>query len=99
MPASLIRRKIMNRDLKPIIIAVIIAALFFVVASLPVSLIGCGARGLLAILIAIVAGVLAIAVAFRGLKGRVSGEEESVWWILCALILAMPAVYLVSSEV
>jgi len=80
---------------KHVMIPAIMPFIFFGIASLPVELFGCRVRGLTAALVAIVAGILGIVAAVRALLGRVRGEANSSWWMASALILALPAVYVV----
>jgi len=72
-----------------------VPAIFFVVASLPVELLGCRNRGLIAALLAIAAAILGIVAAVKGLIGKVRGDSNSFLWMVSALILAIPAIYIV----
>jgi hypothetical protein len=85
----------MKKIAKHVIIPVLVAAVFFVVVSLPVELLGCRNRGLIAALMAIIAGMLGIAAAVKALMGRVRGDEKSFLWMASALILAIPAIFIV----
>ena len=80
---------------KHVMIPAMMPFIFFGIASLPVDLFGCRVRGLLAALIAIAAGILGIGAAVRALLGRARGEANSSWWMASALILALPAIYVV----
>ena len=73
----------------------LIVALFFGVAFLPVELIGCRNRALIAVFLALGSGVLGIASAVRGIIGRVRNEPRTVLWVISALILSVPALYIV----
>ena len=73
----------------------LVPAIFFVVVSLPVDLLGCRNRGLIAALMGIIAGILGIVAAVRALMGRVRGDENSSFWMASALILAIPAIFIV----
>jgi len=70
------------------ILPAIVPALFFVVAAIPVQVLGCRTRGR-------VAGMIALAglgAAIMGVKGRRRGDSDPGWWIVSSLILAIPAV-------
>jgi hypothetical protein len=85
----------MTKITKHIIFPLILPALFFVVAALPVELLGCRNRGLIAALLAIASGMLGIVAAVKGLIGKVRGDAYSFLWIVSALILIIPAVFIV----
>jgi hypothetical protein len=85
----------MKKITKHIAIPLILPIVFFVVASLPVELLGCRNRGLIAALFALAAGILAIILAVRALIGKVRGDTNSFWWMATALILAIPTIYFV----
>ena len=85
----------MRKITKHIIIPLIVAAIFFVVASLPVELLECRNRGLIAPLLPIAAGILGIVAAVKALMGKVRGDSNSFLWMASALILAIPAIFIV----
>ena len=85
----------MRNITKHIIIPLIPAVIFFVVASLPVEFLGCRNRGLIAAILAISAGMLGVVAALRALTGKVRGDSNSFLWMTSALILAIPAIYIV----
>ncbi len=89
----------MKKIAKHIIIPALVAAIFFVVASLPVELIGCRNRGLIAVLLAIAAGILGIVAAVNALMGKVRGDANSSLWMASALILAIPAIFIALSAI
>lgn len=67
--------------------------LFFAVALSPVEWLGCRNRGLLAVIIALLAALLGVGCAAMALRSRLTGRAtEGPWWALSALILALPAV-------
>ena len=82
---------------KHAVIPAILPLIFFAIASLPVELLGCRNRGLLAVIVAIAAGVLGIAAAVKALIGRVREDANSSFWMVSALILAIPAIFIVLS--
>ncbi len=75
-----------------ILLPVILTIAFFGVAFSPVSLLGCRTRGLLAFGLALASGILAILAALRAIRRRLKGDRESVWWIVTALLCAVPVV-------
>ena len=85
----------MKRILNHIIIPVMMSVLFFVVASTPVEVLGCFARGLLALLIALLSGLAALATVIIGLKGRVHHDQNAIWWVVSTLILVMPVIAMI----
>ncbi len=85
----------MNLIKRHIILPAIIPALFFAVAAMPVDVLGCRKRGLLAGLIALAGALAALGAAIMGLKGRLQGDQRANWWMVSALILAIPAVAVV----
>jgi hypothetical protein len=84
----------MNRAtvLRHFIVPALIPVLFFAVALSPVDLLGCGTRGLIALLIAFASGLAGLGAAGMALKGRVKGEAGSELWIVTTLILTIPVV-------
>lgn len=89
----------MKKIAKHVIIPAIVPAIFFAVASLPVELLGCRNRALIATLVAITAGILGIVAALRALMGKVRGDTNSFLWMASALILAIPAIFVVLSTI
>ena len=70
----------------------ILPALFFGVAFTPVEVLGCFNRGLIAVLISLVSGLLALATSIRGAKRRLRGEPGAFWWLGSTLILVTPVI-------
>ena len=68
--------------------------LFFVTASIPVEVLGCRNRGLIAVAIALVSGLSALGTAMIGARGRMKGSADSFWWVSSALILVIPVIAL-----
>lgn len=89
----------MKKIAKHVIIPAIVPAIFFAVASLPVELLGCRNRPLIATLVAITAGILGIVAALRALMAKVRGDTNSFLWMASALILAIPAIFVVLSTI
>jgi hypothetical protein len=82
----------MSPVLKHIILPAIAPALFFAVAAMPVAVLGCRNRGLLALMIALAGALAGLAAAFMGAKGRMRSDPRTYWWAASSLILAIPAV-------
>jgi hypothetical protein len=66
------------------------SAAFFAVALSPVNLLGCRTRGLAALSIALLSGLLSLGAAGKALAERFHGEADSFWWIVSSLVLAIP---------
>ena len=77
---------------KHIIIPALLSAAFFSVAFTPVAVLGCRNRGLLALSIALISGLAGIGTAVTGLKKRLQGESDSLWWVITSAIFAIPVV-------
>lgn len=82
----------MSLPFRHIVLPAIAPVLFFIVAATPVEVIGCRTRGLLAIAIALTSVLAGLGAAVLAVKGRMHGETQSIWWIVTALVLAIPAV-------
>jgi hypothetical protein len=78
-----------------IIIPAIMPAVFFVIASTPVEVLGCRTRGLIALLIALFSGLAALGAAIVGAKGRIQGDVHAIWWVASSLILTLPVIALI----
>ncbi|HBX22926.1 MAG TPA: hypothetical protein DEF34_04720 [Desulfotomaculum sp.] len=85
----------MKRIIYHIIIPAIMPAIFFVIAATPVDVLGCLTRGLMALIIALLSGMLALAAAIIGVKGRMRGDTNSVLWVVSSLILVIPVLALI----
>lgn len=82
----------MNRVFRHIALPAIAPLLFFSIAAIPVEAIGCRNRGLLAVAVTLSSATGSLAAAVLALKGRVQRAPDSFWWIVTALILAVPVV-------
>ncbi len=87
----------MKKNIRHVVIPLVITALFFAVAALPVEILGCRNRGVIAAGIAVVAGILGLVAAARAVLGKVHGDSRSSIWMASALIFAIPAIYIVVS--
>jgi hypothetical protein len=84
-----------NRVFRHVLLPAVAPLLFLVVATTPVDVLGCVARGLLAVAIAFLSVLAGLVSAFIGARGRRQGNADANWWATSALILAMPAVLLI----
>ena len=85
----------MKKITQHVVLPAMAPAIFFIVTLLPVELLGCRNRGLIAALFAIAAGMLGIVAAIKALVDRVRGEANSSLWMASALILAIPVIFIV----
>ncbi len=85
----------MKRIVYHVIIPAVMPALFFVVASTPVEVLGCLVRGLIALLIAFISGLAALGAAIIGTKGRVRHDQNAIWWVTSTLILVIPVIAMI----
>ncbi len=74
-----------------VIIPAILVALFLLIVSTPVEVIGCRNRGLIAVAMALVGALSALGAVIKGLMERIRGDSTSIWWITSGLILMTPA--------
>jgi hypothetical protein len=82
----------LNRFTRHIMLPAILPLIFFAVGLSPIDVLGCRNRGLLALAISFVSGLLALGAAFMGIKEKTQNSSGSYWWVLSALILAIPVV-------
>ena len=87
----------MKKNIRHFLIPMMVTAIFFAVAALPVEILGCRNRGLIAAGIALAAGILGIVAAVRAVLGKVRGDAGTSIWMASALIFAIPAIYIVVS--
>ncbi len=85
----------MKRVTKHLILPAIMPVLFLAVALTPVEVLGCFLRGLIAMLIALASGLSAIGAAILGLKGKVSRDPNTIWWVLSTLIMTIPVIAMI----
>ena len=72
-----------------------VTCIFFIVTILPVEMIGCRNRGLIAVAVAMASGIAGISAAVKAIIGRIRRDANSSLWMISAIILALPAVYIV----
>lgn len=82
----------MKRLVRHVLYPAAMPAAFFLVATAPVQVLGCRTRGLIALSLSLASGVAALAAVILGLRGRMRGGAGAPWWILSALVLAVPVV-------
>jgi len=70
-------------------------AIFFRVAFTPVDVLGCRTRGLLALMIALLSGLAALSAAVIGMKGKMRGDRDALWWMLSVLVLTIPVIAMI----
>ena len=68
---------------------------FFVVALMPVEVLGCFMRGLIALLISFVSGLGALGAAIIGAKRKGRGDKNAIWWVTSTLILVIPVIAMI----
>jgi len=82
----------MNLIIRHMILPAIVPAIFFVVAAMPVDVLGCRTRGLVVVMIALVGALAGLGAAIMGVMGRRRGDPDTGWWVVSSLIMAIPAV-------
>jgi len=78
-----------------ILIPAALTVAFFIIALMPVEVLGCRTRGLIAVLIAFVSGLVALGTAVMGVKEKARGDTNTAWWITSTLILMIPVIALI----
>ncbi len=79
---------------KHILIPALVPLFFFAVVAVPVEILGCLNRGLLAVGIAMFGMFAALGAAFAGLKGRLRRDPASRRWSATILVLIIPGIYI-----
>ena len=92
VPGSPADWSIVTRAVKHAVIPAIAPALIVGLYWTPVSLVGCLNRGIAAFAIVIASLVVALVAAVRALRASRRHDPDSLWWILSAVILAVPAI-------
>ncbi len=85
----------MKRIIYHIIIPTVMLIAFFGVALMPVEVLGCFIRGLIALVIAFVSGLAALGAAIIGAKRRGRGDKNTIWWVTSTLILVIPVIAMI----
>lgn len=86
----------MSRFTRHVILPACMLVIFLAIASTPVEVFGCRNRGWLAVLVSSASGLGAIGAAIIGLRGRIRGDSNSVWWAITGLILTLPVIALLA---
>jgi hypothetical protein len=84
----------MKQIIYHIMIPAIPPVLFFINAAMPVEVLGCRTRGLVAVIIAFASVLAGIAFAYIGRKKQSRGDKNFAWWLVSASILAVPPIAL-----
>ncbi|MFO7607553.1 MAG: hypothetical protein R6W72_14785 [Desulfurivibrionaceae bacterium] len=69
--------------------------IFIILAAMPVEVVGCRLRGLLAAGIALAGAMGGVVAAGKGLFEQIRNRPGSGWWLATGVVLALPAIYLV----
>jgi len=85
----------MMQKYRHVLLPALMPLVFFILAQIPVNVIGCRNRGILALLIALTSGIAAIVTSVIGLRGRMRGDPDSSRWTVSTLILTVPVIALI----
>lgn len=85
----------MNPLILHVMMPAILPALFFLVASTPVEVLGCFTRGLIAFLIAFIGLLGALTAAIVALRRRSFDNRGANWWAATAVFFSLPAAALI----
>ncbi len=85
----------MGRIVYHLMVPTIMPAVFFAIALMPVQVIGCRTRGLIALLIAFISGLGALGAAITGIQKRLRGNSNDIWWVTSSLILVIPVIAII----
>jgi len=84
-----------KKSIRHLLFPALLPLIFAVVAATPVETLGCRLRGMLAALLALTGAILGLVSASKGLFERIRNRPGSGWWMATALVLALPAIYIV----
>lgn len=82
--------------LRHVVLPAILPVLFFLVLASPVSFMGCRNRGLVAVLIALAGALGALGATVISLKGKSRRSPKASWWLTTALLLILPALFILA---
>ncbi|MGB8320529.1 MAG: hypothetical protein WCE54_20525 [Ignavibacteriaceae bacterium] len=85
----------MNKEVKSLVLSMILPMLFIIAANSPAGILGYYNRELAAIGIAVISIVLGFVLSLINLKRRIKGRAFNPINLICAFILTLPAIYLV----
>ena len=77
-----------------IIIPILVPALFFGIAAMPVNMTGSHIQAMSLLAIAFIGALAALGSGVTAVKRRFLGGGNTGWWVVTSLILAVPAVAL-----
>lgn len=80
----------MSRYIRHILLPAIATALILGLYFMPVSLVGCVNRGLMAVAVVLVSAIAALVTVGMAIRLRLKNDPSSTWWIISGLILTMP---------
>jgi hypothetical protein len=81
-----------------VVIPSVVPMVFFTITAIPIEVIGCRNRGLLAVGTALISGLLGVGAAARGAAAKARRNSIANWWLGTALILAIPALFILAIE-
>jgi len=85
----------MSENFRHVLFPALLPLAFLALVLMPVEVIGCRNRGILALVIALTSGGAAIACSIRALKLKRLGSPDSARWVVSSLILTVPVVALI----
>lgn len=72
-----------------ILIPAIVLVLFFINAAMPVEVLGCRARGIVAAILALSSAVAALVTTIIGVRLKAREDKKYVWWLMSTSILVV----------
>jgi hypothetical protein len=84
-----------SRFLNHVTLPSIVPALFLLIASTPVEVLGCRNRGLAALALALLSASLGLFSAVKALNLKRQGSHEDKWWVISALIFTIAPLILI----
>ena len=85
----------MSENFRHLLFPALLPLAFLALALMPVEVIGCRNRGILALVIALASGGAAIACSIRALKLKHKGSPDSGRWVVSSLILTVPVIAMI----
>jgi hypothetical protein len=82
----------MKRKLLHIIIPSTISIVFFINAFMPVEVLGCRNRGLVALTISSVSTLLTLTAAIAYLRAKFKEDQNAFWWLISVVLLVIPVI-------
>jgi hypothetical protein len=81
-----------------VVIPAIVPMVFFTITAIPIELIGCRNRGLMAVGTALISGLLGMGAAARAAAAKTRRNPTANWWLGTAIILAIPSLFILAIE-